>query len=199
MKNMLKLGIVLALYATLACVGLAFVYAGTKTTIEERQKADLENALKELFPNGDKFEEITGAVTSPDKAIVFDNQYAARRGSGLIGVAIRAHGASYGGPVVVLAGIGIDGKLSGVKILENQDTPGLGANAASPSYYVNRASKTTFYGQFTGKSINDPFEAKNDVIAITAATITSKAVASVVKASGQGGSDWLKKNQGGAK
>lgn len=183
MKNMMKLGLILAIYSTVACVGLAFVYAGTKAVIAQRQKTDLEASLKDLFPTADSFEDITGSLKSADPSVTFANEYLAKSGGTPIGVAIRAVGKSYGGDATVLTGVGADKKITGVKVLDNKDTPGLGANAANPTYFVDRTSKTTFTGQFTGKSIGDPFVVKQDVVAITASTITSKAVTGVVKAS----------------
>jgi electron transport complex protein RnfG len=182
MKNMVKLGVILALYSTVACVGLAFVYAGTKAVIAERQQADLEASLKDLFPNSDGFEDITGTMKSADPSVSFDKEYLVKSGSSPVGIAVRAVGKSYGGPTTILVGVGADRKITGVKVMENKDTPGLGANASSPNYFVDRKSKTTFTGQFKGKSIEDKFEVKGDVVAITASTITSKAVAGVVKA-----------------
>jgi electron transport complex protein RnfG len=197
-KNILKLGIVLTLYATVACVGLAFVYSATEKIIAQRQEADMEAALRELFPDADGFGPITEPIPSADPAISFDSQYEVRQGDALAGVALRASGPSYGGPVTALVGVRGDGRISGVKILEHADTPGLGANAASPSYFVNRAAGITFYGQFAGKSVSDPFEAKNDVAAITASTITSRAVSRIVKVSGAAALGWMDKNRGGA-
>ena len=194
MKSILKLGIVLTLYATVACVGLAFVYSATAKIIAQRQQADLEAALKELFPDGDSFRDISGELTSPDPLVGFEVQYEVKRGDAVIGVAVRASGASYGGPVVILSGLGSDGTVSGVKILESSDTPGLGANASSPNYFVDRARGLTFYGQFAGKSVDDPFEVKGDVAAITASTITSRAVTGVVKASSAAAAAWLAAN-----
>lgn len=199
MKNMVKLGFIMAVYATVACVSLAFVYTGTQKVIAERQKADLEAALKDLFPQGESFEEITGTLQSPDTSVAFKNEYVIKKDNAPIGVAVRGVGASYGGPVTVLIGVGADGKIAGVKVLENKDTPGLGANAANPSYFVDRASGITFYGQFKGKSLSDPFEVKGDVIAITASTITSKAVTKVVKTAGQAAGAWLAAQTGGSK
>lgn len=199
MKNMVKLGFIMAIYATVACVSLAFVYAGTQKVIAERQKADLEAALKDLFPQGEAFEEVTGTLQSSDSSVSFKNEYVIKQGGAPIGMAVRAVGASYGGPVTVLVGVGTDGKIAGVKVLENKDTPGLGANAANPSYFVDRASGITFYGQFKGKSLSDPFEVKGDVIAITASTITSKAVTRVVKTAGQAAGTWLAAQTGGSK
>jgi electron transport complex protein RnfG len=191
MKDMLKLGLVLACFATAACVGLALVYNATEEIIARRSQADLEAALKDLFPSGNIFSDITGEIASPQSTVIFGSQYAIKQGDTLLGTAIRASGPSYGGPITVLVGVGADGRIAGVKILEHQDTPGLGANAASASYFVDRAAKLTFYGQFGGKPVTDPFEANEDVVAVTASTITSRAVASVVKASGNAAAVWM--------
>jgi electron transport complex protein RnfG len=202
-KGVFSLGLTLALFATAACVGLAFVYTGTAQVIAERQRADLEAALRELFPNADTFTDITGTIPSPDPLVVFENQYTALRGQDLIGVVIRSSRGSYGGPIRVLAGVETGGRISRVRILEHSDTPGLGANAASPAYYVNKPERLTFYGQFTGKPVSDPFEVKNDVAAVTASTITSRAVTDSVKAAGDAASAWfaaggMAQNQGGS-
>jgi electron transport complex protein RnfG len=75
--------------------------------------------------------------------------------------------------------------------MEHSETPGLGANAASHKYFVDKENGVTFHGQFIGKSVDHPFEVKNDVAAITASTITSKAVASSVKAAAVAVTDWF--------
>jgi electron transport complex protein RnfG len=194
MKGMLKLGFVLALYATAACVGLAFVYSGTAGIIAGRQQADLEASLRDLFAEADSFEDIRGAISSPDPGVAFEALYAARQGGRIIGVALRASRASYGGPITVLVGVGNDGRIRRIKILEHKDTPGLGANAASPAYYVDKPAKRTFYDQFTGKGLDDPFEVHQDVTAVTASTITSRAVTGVVKTAGDAAYAWLSAN-----
>jgi electron transport complex protein RnfG len=183
-------------YSVAACVGLAFVYSGTKETIAQRTQADLEAALKELFPGADDFEEISGAAVSPDPGVSFEKEYAVRQGGRLVGAALRARGGSYGGPIIVLVGVNAGGTISRIKIMEHTDTPGLGANAASGDYFIDQDGTTTFYGQFTGKAAADPFEVKDDVAALTAATITSRAVARVVKASADAALEWLGKNGG---
>ena len=188
--NMLKLGLILAVFAAAACVMLAFVYTGTASIIARRQQADLEAALKDIFPDADSFELAKG-IESPDASVTIDDAYMAIRGGKPVGAALRLTRASYGGPIKIMAGVSIDGTITGVKIMEHSDTPGLGANAASPQYFVDKAKEITFYGQFAGKSVNDPFEVKNDVTAITASTITSRAVASTVKAAGIAVTSWF--------
>ncbi|MDR1446369.1 MAG: FMN-binding protein [Treponema sp.] len=182
--GMLKLGFTLAVFAAAACVMLAFVYTGTERIIAMRQQADLEATLKELFPEADSFTDISGTIASPDLSVTFESEYEVRRDGVLIGAALRCSRASYNGQIKVLAGINAGGTVSGVKILEHSDTPGLGANAAAANYFVDRAAGLTFYGQFAGKSVSEPFEVKEDVIAVTASTITSRAVAAAVKAAG---------------
>jgi len=159
MKNiagMLKLGCTLAAYAAVACVMLAFVYAGTSKIIAGRVEADQQAALKEIFPDADSFEPVEN-VTSADPSVSIINAYAAKRNGNVAGMALKLSRASYSGSIVLLAGVSVDKRITGVKIMEHSDTPGLGANAASPSYYVDRAKGITFYGQFAGKSVDDPF------------------------------------------
>ena len=190
--GMLKLGLILALYASVACVGLAFVYAGTAKVIAQRQEADQDAALRELFPAADSFTPVQG-IASSDPAVTIEEGavFAALKNGETIGVALRTSRAGYGGAVKILVGVGVGGKISGVKILEHTETPGLGANAGSANYYVDRAKGIHFYDQFAGKKVSDSFVPKQDVIAITAATVTSRAVAASVKAAGEAASAWL--------
>jgi electron transport complex protein RnfG len=190
MKNMIKLGITLALFAAAACVMLAFVYSVTKKIIDEEQQKELTRSLQEMFGDADDFPEIS-EITSPDLSVTIENQYKVLRGTEMIGVALRVFRGSYGGPIKMLVGVSIEGFITGVKILEHKDTPGLGAKAASPRYFVNRAEGTTFYGQFAGKAVDAPFVVRGDVQAITASTITSRAVSDAVKAAGLGAAAWF--------
>ena len=201
--EMLKLGFILAMFAAASCVGLAFVYAGTEKIIAQRQQADLEEALMELFPDADSFQAISD-ISSPDPMVAIEGDdsnpnntgaFAALKNGEAVGLALRTSRFSYAGPIVILVGVGADGRISGVKILENIDTPGLGSNASSKTYFVDRANGIRFYEQFAGKNASDPFEPKQDVIAITAATITSRAVASSVKAAGEAASAWFASSQ----
>jgi len=204
---MVKLGIILALYSSIACVGLAFVYDGTTKIIAQRQQADLENALKKLFPEADSFRAIQD-INSPDPSVAFEGDennpnntgaFAALKNGQTIGVALRTSRFSYADYIKILVGVGSDGKISGVNILQNFDTPGLGANAGSNNYYIDRSNGIHFYDQFRGKMVSDSFLPKQDVVAITAATITSRAVAASVKAAGEAASAWFAGSQGGAR
>ena len=77
---------------------------------------------------------------------------------------------------IKLNGIGADGKITGIEILSHSETPGLGANS----------TKLAFKNRFVGKSgtltVSKTSNDGENVQAITAATITSKAVTSAVNA-----------------
>jgi electron transport complex protein RnfG len=190
-RETIKLGLVLTAYAVAACVGLAFVYAKTKAEIDKQDMVNLEIAIKELFPDAESFEDLNGTIVSSDSGVSFVNQYSVIRGGKIIGTAVQGSTGSYGGPIVVLVGVSAGGTINRVKIMSHSDTPGLGANAGKSNYFVDKKAGITFYDQFTGKKVSDSFEAKNDVIAITAATITSAAVSKIVKTAGQDASRWL--------
>lgn len=192
--GMIKLGLILAAFAAAACVMLAFVYTSTSSVIEQRQYADFREALTDLFPEADDFTPIEN-ITSPDVAVTIENAYAAIKNNLPCGAALRVSRASYSGPIKTMVGVNSDGLITGVKIMEHSDTPGLGANAASSTYFVDRARGITFYGQFAGKSVNDPFEVKRDVEVITASTVTSRAVADSVKAAALAVTAWLEGRQ----
>jgi electron transport complex protein RnfG len=183
-SGIIGLGLTLALFAAAACVVLAFVHLGTKDIIDKNQKGELETALRGIFPGADLFPPLAGKLESPDSSVSFEEAYEVRRGGELVGAALRVSRGSYGGPLKALVGVKAGGLIAGVRILEHKDTPGLGAKASSPS----------FTGQFEGKNVNDPFEVagdKADVDAITASTITSRAVAGAVRAAGQAAAAYL--------
>ncbi|AEF81852.1 RnfABCDGE type electron transport complex subunit G [Leadbettera azotonutricia] len=195
MKDILKLALTLMVFATVACVGLAFVYAGTEAQIRANQTAQLNIALKAVFGENSEFEEITNIPGSGDSAVAFTSAYRARKGNTVAGIALIAQDNGFSDVIQALVGIGSDGEITGVRILKDTDTPGLGANAASPGYFVDKpANQKTFYGQFTGMAADGGIKVTKDggaVEAITAATITSRAVSLLVNVAGETGRKWL--------
>jgi len=120
-----KLGLVLTAYACAACVGLAFVYGKTKAVIEKQEAVELEASIKELFPNADGFNDITGTFDNPDSGVKFDSEYSITQGGRIIGAVIKASGNSYGGTIKVLVGVNANNTINRVKIMSHSDTPGL--------------------------------------------------------------------------
>ena len=191
MKDNMKLGFILALFAAAACASLAVVYSVTGPAIAIQSEKALQESLKDINPEAANFEDITTSVKSSVEGVAIEQAFLVKSALAPLGVAVKAKGSSYGGAARMLAGVSVTRSIAGVRVLELNDTPGLGANAKSATYYVNKADKITFPGQYAGKYLTDAFEVKKDVAAITAATITSKALTVIVKAAADSAAAWL--------
>jgi electron transport complex protein RnfG len=163
--------------------------------IEQRQAEEQQQALVMLFPDANEFEEVFNIV-SADPMVTFISAFSAKRNGQVIGAALNLSRPGYSGNIRMMVGVNADQRITGVRIMEHTETPGLGANAASSRYFVNRAEGITFYGQFVNKNVNDHFVVRRDVDVIAASTITSVAVADSVKAAGLAVTAWI---QGGAR
>jgi len=86
----------------------------------------------------------------------------------------------YGGPIEIVIGMNGD-RITGVRIKSSSETPGLGANASQVKY---GESEPWFLAQFKNLEPNQVRLKKDDpdgsIDAITAATITSRAVTEAV-------------------
>ncbi len=93
-------------------------------------------------------------------------------------MAVTAEYKGFGGAVKVMIGIDANGEITGVKVTEHSETPGLGTKAADPGYLKQYQGVS----EATAGHINDD----PNIDAVTGATITSNAVyGSVVEALAQ--------------
>ncbi|OGB87936.1 hypothetical protein A3H38_04935 [candidate division WOR-1 bacterium RIFCSPLOWO2_02_FULL_46_20] len=91
--------------------------------------------------------------------------------AGQVGQAVLASPRGYSGLIDLLVGVNPSGKVIKVKVLNHRETPGLGSNIV----------KDKFLLQFSGRSQADKLEPKQDIDAITGATISSRAVCEGIK------------------
>ena len=95
----------------------------------------------------------------------------------MAGYVITTEAKGYGGTIEVMTGITADGSVSGVVLLSQNETPGLGANATKESF-------TEQYQQAVPESgfevIKSGAAADGQIQAMTGATITSRAVTDAV-------------------
>ncbi len=91
-----------------------------------------------------------------------------------VGYVFTSGAKGYGGTVSVMVGIDMTGSITGIEILSHAETPGLGANAVKPDF------KNRFIGKCGQLIVDKTSNDGQNVQAITAATITSKAVTSAV-------------------
>ena len=158
------------------CLVVTGLLAGTnlmtKDIIKEQEIAAEENSRKVVLPDAVSFEEKTLSLDG-EAAVYYDASDASGAYTGRV-FTTKAKG--YGGDVSVMTGFDKDGGVSGVVILSQSETPGLGANA----------TKQSFLDQFR-QNVQDSLEviksgapADGQIQALTGATITSKAVTSAV-------------------
>lgn len=95
-----------------------------------------------------------------------------------LGMVFTTTAKSYGGEILVMTGVDMDGKVSGVELLSINDTAGLGMNATKPEF------RNQFLGLVNGIKVmkNSSSPDNNEITALTGATITSQAVADAVNA-----------------
>ena len=167
MKDIIKPTASLFIITLVAALCLSFVYDITKAPIERQRQNTKTEAMQKLIPKASSFEPFE--TTGRDEAII-TSLYAGSDGSGVVGYIIGVSPGGYSGRIDMVVGIDADGVIAGVKILRHTETPGLGAKAADEE----------FIGQFKGKSgllsAVKSAERSNEIQAITAATITSRAV-----------------------
>ncbi len=151
----------------MATLVLAITYEVTKPKIDEQLRLEEEAALRKILPEANSFLQKT-----VDEIEYFE----ALKENRLIGYCIRATGIGYAGYIRMIVGIDSNGIIKGIRILEHQETPGLGSkiNERRPG-----EADPWFLRQFIEKSART-IALKKDVDAVTGATISSKAVTDTV-------------------
>ncbi|MDD5130527.1 MAG: FMN-binding protein [Candidatus Omnitrophica bacterium] len=160
---MARYGFILAVICVAAAGLLAAVNALTGPKIIAAAQAEEQAALKEVMPLAGKFMPVKSPADNTTLYYkAFDNQ------DKLIGFVFKASGKGYSSVIETLAGVFLDDKISAIKVISLNETPGLGM----------RVAENKFTGQFNQQdSLN-----LSGVEAITGATISSRAVIdSVIK------------------
>ncbi|MCX7708418.1 MAG: RnfABCDGE type electron transport complex subunit G [Clostridia bacterium] len=182
MRDIVKPALILFMICVVVSVSLAFTYSTTKNQINAREIQAAEAARKEALSAADSFEKIDGikgiASGKPELETVKE-VYKGLKGTELQGYVFTVEPKGYGGPIHITVGIDTKGKLCGIKIGQNNETPGLGTKAAEPA----------FMSQLTGIVPKEPLKVvkgkkskPEEVEAVSGATITSKAVVGAAQA-----------------
>lgn len=160
MKETFRYGFILAMICMVASGLLAGMNSLTKAKIIAQARAEEDSALKEVMPDAGHFEPV---IMGED--VIY---YKVRNKEGkFTGVAFKVSGKGYSSVIDTLVGMGKDGTIVAIKVLSQNETPGLGVRITEPA----------FTGRFTNKNIQD----LSGIQAITGATISSKAVINSVE------------------
>jgi len=182
LKVYARLSLVLFLICSVSAGSLAFVNAKTRDRIEANE------ARKERILRGKALAgETRGALVAfdPEPVTIGEGRYYIGRLDGeFAGTAFTAvTNKGYSGPIQVVIAMDETGeKIAGVRIKSHSETPGLGANAAQIRY---GEVEPWFLAQFSGARPGEAHLKRDDpdgaIDAITAATITSRAVTDCVR------------------
>ena len=153
MKEVIRYGFILAIICVIAAGLLGGVNALTKEKIIAQAQTEEEASLKEVVPQAVSFE----LVKSGDDILYYRALDSEKK---LIGVVFKAAGKGYSSTIETMVGLLKDGRINAIKVLSQNETPGLGTRVVEPS----------FSGQFVNK------KDLSQVQAITGATISSKAI-----------------------
>jgi electron transport complex protein RnfG len=168
MKSILNLGSRLMLVCLVAAIGLGFTYSLVEENIAQQElKKRAEAATVVLEPIGatpQEAPELTAELQGdfPDLISVFEG---VDSGGEVIGYAfvLKSKGYNF---ITMAVGVDAEGKVTGIEIVTNEETPGLGAPAAE---------NPDFLGQFTGMG-PEALVLGEDIDGVTSATYTSRGI-----------------------
>lgn len=163
LKEILKPALILCVICLLATAALAGTNMLTADTIAQQKVITEQESRKQVLPDADSFEEADGYAIG-------------KAGSDVAGYVFVTSAKGYGGDVQVMTGINAEGQVTGVVILEQNETPGLGANAEKESFRDQFKQATPENGFTVTKSTAKDGE----ISAMTGATITTTAVTNAV-------------------
>jgi electron transport complex protein RnfG len=184
--GVIKGGITLAMIAAICTTLVAATYQLTAERIAANEQAwlerSLEPALSGVFFEGSVTE--SKLVISPphdlpgsDVAIVYRVFAEGEPVAALFAVTARD---GYTGPIRILVGVGIDGVVTGVRIVQHRETPGLGDRIDQ--------SRSDWVYQFDGRALGNPVETRwllavdgGEFDQLTGASVTPRAVVKAIK------------------
>jgi electron transport complex protein RnfG len=158
MKEITRYGFTLALICIIASGLLAGVNSLTKPRILRQAQAEEEMSLKAVLPQAETFTPV-----KDEGSVIYYKAFDKEKKQ--IGVVFKASGKGYSSAIETMAGMLEDGTITAIKVLTQNETPGLGA----------KITEAEFSGRFKQK------KDLSGIQAITGATISSRAVIDSVK------------------
>ena len=179
-KDMFKLGLNLLIISAVAALLLALTNSVTASTIAQRNEQANAEARKLVLESAQDFEQVKDVKTDNSKGVEVSEIYEAKDASGnTVGYTLKVLPSGYGGTIELMVGIdSAKGQVSGINVVSNSETAGLGAKSTDPE----------FSEQYKGKPLEELSVLKNgtpgdaEIKAISGATITSTAVTNGVDA-----------------
>jgi len=163
--------------ATLLVIG----NLATRDAIAQHRAEDLLTSLGQVIPSGSHDNDLLAQpltlTRTGGEAITV---YRARRGGLVTGVAFCVSGVGYAGPIALILGLDIQGKILGVRVLAHTEPPGLGDRI--------EIQRDDWILSFNGRSLGNPPAERwavkkdgGDFDQFSGATITPRAVVGAIE------------------
>ena len=125
---MIRLTVVLALITFVASLGLGFVYEKTAPKIEEQKRITDELARRTALPDAacGVFLRVKYTDAAGDSFIYYTG-YRDAEMEEFVGYVTKAAGRGYSSTIETVVGVDSTGKITGMKVTHQQETPGLGS------------------------------------------------------------------------
>ena len=190
-QALLKDALILFLITLISGVCLGFVNDITKDIIAQREEQARIEANQAVCPSAASFEtneELMASYSGEGNTITMNSGGTCEINEVLNGldgsgsqvgyVVTVTSNDGYSGDIQLSVGIDMEGSITGVELLVNNESAGLGANASNPEFTDQYKGKAVeeFVVTKTGKT------ADNEIDALSGATITSQAVTDGVNA-----------------
>ena len=166
MKYYFRLGFVLLIITVVASGILAYINSITKPIIDENNRIAKQEARLHVLPEAVSF----------DSIFVYndENVYQGKNDAGdVVGYTFVASQYGYSSDVKTMVGVLPDFKINRISIIEQQETPGLGANCEKPKFLL-RFDDLSEQGLLVDKD-------GGKLESITGATITTRTIAYSIK------------------
>ncbi len=175
-ENPVVLAVILCTITAVVAFLLASVNNGTKDRIAMLAEKEQIEARAAVLSSATGFLE---HLYNPAEESPVTKVYTGISGETIVGYCVQVAPAGYGGPIEMVVGVTNDLTVEAVKIVSLSETPGLGS----------KSQDEKFIGQYFGKNGETSFSVikagepeESEIIAISGATITSKAVTEGVNA-----------------
>jgi electron transport complex protein RnfG len=172
MKDILKITLPLVAIFVVAGIIMGVTYQYTYPVRFQAEKKEKEEALKEMAPDATDPIKPAGIWTADNKPYEY---YQATAGGKSVAFIAETAGKGYSSFIKMLVSLGPDLKIRDVKVLDMNETPGLG----------DQVLEKSFLDQFKGKSLSQIVlikgETKENIQAVSGATYSSRGVTNGVK------------------
>jgi len=176
-----RMAVVLGGFALIAAAVLGTAHELTEGPIQRRERAELRRTLNRVVPPTAYDNTLVRATrvvrTARGDAV---RVYRGTRDGAVTAVAFQVLAPGYNGPIRLLMGLERHGRVLGVRVLDHQETPGLGDRI--------EARKSDWILDFTGRSLGNPLRGQWTVEKdggvfdqFTGATITPRGVVAGVR------------------